>query len=56
MRYELERAVADLIPVTGVPALERAVSSAVLAGILVGLLIADGTTPSDELDLPVVGS
>lgn len=56
MREELARAVADLIPVSGVPALEQAASSAMLAGVLVGLLIADGTTPSDELDLPVVRS
>ena len=54
MREELERAGGDLVPVTGFPALEQAASSAMLAGILVGLLIADGMTPSDELDLPGV--
>jgi hypothetical protein len=56
MREELERALADLVPVKGLPALEAAASSAMLAGVLVGLLIADGTMPGDELDVPVARS
>ena len=54
MREDLARALADLVPVNGVPALEAAASTAMLAGALVGLLIADATTPSGELDVPVV--
>ena len=54
MREDLARAVADLIPVNGVPALEQAATTAMLAGTLVGLLIADATTPSGELDVPVL--
>jgi hypothetical protein len=54
MREELARALADIVPVDGVPAVQAAASSAMLGGVLVGLLIADATTPSDELDLPVV--
>lgn len=55
MRQQLERAMADLVPVEGVPALQATVSSALVAGVLAGLLIADATTPSGELDLPVLG-
>jgi hypothetical protein len=53
MRDELARALADIVPVNGHPALEAAASSALLAGALVGLLIADGAMPGDELDVPV---
>jgi hypothetical protein len=53
MRAELERTVADLVPVEGVPALEAAAAASLLSGVLVGLLIADSALPSDELDLPV---
>jgi hypothetical protein len=54
MREDLADALAGILPVDGVPALEAAASSAMLAGVLVGLLIADATTPSDELDVPVL--
>ena len=54
MRAQLSRALAELVPVNGAPALEAAASTAMLAGTLVGLLIADATTPSGELDVPVV--
>jgi len=40
--------------VNGVRALEAMASTAMLAGALVGLVIADATTPSGELDLPVL--
>jgi hypothetical protein len=53
MRQELERAVMDLVPVSGVPALEAAAAASMVSGVLVGLLIADSALPSDELDLPV---
>jgi hypothetical protein len=54
MREDLANALAGLVPVDGVPALQAAASSAMFAGVLVGLLIADATTPSDELDVPVL--
>jgi hypothetical protein len=53
MREELDRAVLDLVPVDGVPALEATIASAMLSGVLVGLLIADSALPADELNLPV---
>jgi hypothetical protein len=52
MRADLERAVADIVPVQGAPALEAAATAAMLSGVLIGLLIADSALPSDELDLP----
>jgi hypothetical protein len=55
MRGELERVAADLVPVEGLPVLEAASAASILSGILVGLLIADGALPSDQLDLPVTG-
>jgi hypothetical protein len=53
MRAGLERAIADLVPVDGLPALEAAAAASMLSGVLVGLLVADSALPSDELDLPV---
>lgn len=53
MREELERALVDLVPVRGVPALEAAAASSMLSGVLVGLLIASSAVPADELDVPV---
>jgi hypothetical protein len=53
MREELDRAVLDLVPVDGVPALEATIASAMLSGVLVGLLVADSALPADELNLPV---
>jgi hypothetical protein len=53
MREDLEHAVVDLLPIKGLPPLEAAAASAMLSGVLVGLLIADSTLPGDELDLPV---
>jgi hypothetical protein len=53
MRLHLERTVADLVPVTGVPVLERTVTASMLSGVLVGLLIADSALPTDDMDLPV---
>jgi hypothetical protein len=55
MREDLTRALADVVPVNGMPVLEAAASTGMLAGVLVGLLIADASTPSGELDLPIVG-
>ena len=54
MREHLTRALADILPVDGMPVLEAAAWPSMLAGVLVGLLIADATTPSGELDLPIV--
>jgi hypothetical protein len=54
MREQLESALHELVPVKGVPALEATSAVSMLAGVLVGLLIADSTLPAEELDLPVV--
>lgn len=54
MREGLECALAEILPVRGAPVLEATALSSMLAGVLVGLLIADSTLPAEELDLPVV--
>lgn len=56
MRADLERALGELIPVKGVPALEATVASSLLSGVLVGLLIADSSLPIDEIDIPATGT
>src|SRR3954447_2017352 len=53
MREDLERAVRDLVPVDGVPALEATMAASMMSGVLVGLLIADSALPADGLNLPV---
>jgi hypothetical protein len=53
MREDLERAVRDLVPVDGAPALEATVAASMVSGVLVGLLIADSALPADGLNLPV---
>ena len=53
MRHQLEAALLELIPVRGLPVIEAASASSMLAGVLVGLLIADSTLPAQELDLPI---
>lgn len=53
MREQLESALRELVPVDGVPALEATSAVSMLAGVLVGLLIADSALPAEELDLPV---
>ncbi len=53
MRESLEQSLVDLVPVKGVPAFEATTAAAMLAGVLVGLLIADSALPTEELDLPV---
>lgn len=54
MREELEEAVTGLLPVRGIPALEMSAVMGMMAGVLVGLLIADSALPADELDVPVL--
>jgi hypothetical protein len=54
MRERLQRELTDLVPVKGVPMIEMTAAASMLAGVLVGLLIADSTLPGDELDIPVV--
>jgi hypothetical protein len=54
MREQLQRALRDLVPVRGVPVIEATTVVSMVAGVLVGLLIADSSFPADELDLPVV--
>jgi hypothetical protein len=53
MREDLERALRNLVPVKGAPILEATTVVSMLAGVLVGLLIADSAFPVEELDLPV---
>lgn len=56
MREGLEEAISALLPVEGLPALEAPVAASMLAGVLVGLLIADSAFPAEEFDLPVAPS
>ena len=53
MREELQRALEDLVPLKGDPIIEATTVLSMLAGVLVGLLIADSAFPSEGLDLPV---
>ena len=47
----------DIVPVTGAPEVEGPIAWGLVAGVLVGLLIADSATPLDALgDLPVIAS
>jgi hypothetical protein len=54
MREHLQQALLDLVPVRGVPVIESTAVTSMLAGVLVGLLIADSSLPGEELDLPVL--
>ena len=54
MRAALEHSLAEILPVEGAPMLEAAALASMLAGVMVGLMIADSTLPAEELDLPVV--
>jgi len=49
-RDELIEHLVDLLPVTGVPEIEGPATWGLLAGVLVGLLIADSATPVDGFD------
>jgi hypothetical protein len=53
-RQELVAHIDRLLPVSGVPEIEAPMAWGMVAGVLVGLLIADSATPLDELgDLPL---
>jgi hypothetical protein len=54
MREHLQAALLDLVPLRGLPAVEAMTVGSMLAGVLVGLLIADSASPGEELDLPVL--
>jgi len=54
MRERIRETAYDLVPIQGVPLIESTAVLAMQAGVLLGLLIADSTLPSDELDIPVV--
>lgn len=54
MREGLERAVGELVPIKEAPVLEATAMTSMLAGVLIGLLIADSAMPAEELDLPVL--
>ena len=49
-RDELISHLVDLLPVSGVPEIEGPATWGLLAGVLVGLLIADSATPVDGFD------
>lgn len=53
MRNRLHEAIDQLVPIRGVPGLDAGITVSMVAGVLVGLLIADSTMPADELDLPI---
>jgi hypothetical protein len=52
MRARLHDVVLDLVPVKGLPVYEATTAVSMMAGVLVGLLIADSAFPAEELDLP----
>src|SRR2546423_13296272 len=54
MRERLHDEIVELLPVRGDPMIEAGTAVSILAGVLVGLLIADSALPGEELDLPVV--
>src|SRR5947209_20061729 len=56
MRERLHDAVVELVPVKGEALLEAHTAVSMVAGVLVGLLIADSAMPADELDLPVAST
>lgn len=56
MREQLHDALLEMVPVKGDPLLEVGTAMSMVAGVLVGLLIADSTLPSDELDLPAAAA
>jgi hypothetical protein len=53
MRDELRQVLNDLVPFKGAPVIEATAATSMLAGVLVGLFIADSSFPAEELDLPV---
>lgn len=53
MRSRLHAALVELMPVKGLPVLEATTAVSMMAGVLVGLLIADSALPDQELDIPV---
>ncbi|HET8977281.1 MAG TPA: hypothetical protein VFN87_03930 [Solirubrobacteraceae bacterium] len=53
MRAHLQETLLDLIPLRGIPVVESTAAASLQAGVLVGLLIADSSLPTEELDLPI---
>jgi len=49
-RAQMEDQLRDLLPVAGIPAVEIPATIGMIAGVLVGLVIADSASPLDELD------
>jgi hypothetical protein len=56
MRQQLGKALLELLPVRGEALIESTAVAAMMAGVLVGFLIADSELPCEELDLPVAKS
>ena len=54
MRARLHDSLQELVPVKGLPVIEATTVVSMIAGVLVGLLIADSALPVEELELPVV--
>src|SRR5436305_13931495 len=54
MRARLHDAIVDIVPVKGNAVVEASAAMSMVAGALVGLLIADSALPADEIDLPLV--
>ena len=54
MRARLHDAIVDIVPVKGNPVVEASAAMSMVAGALVGFLIADSALPADELDLPLM--
>jgi hypothetical protein len=52
MRERLQRDLLEMLPVRGDALFEATATTSMVAGVLVGLLIADSALPADELDLP----
>jgi hypothetical protein len=53
MRARLHDSLQELVPVKGLPVIEATTVVSMMAGVLVGLLIADSALPVQELELPV---
>lgn len=56
MRERLEDALLELVPLNGIALIEATSAQSLLAGVLVGLMIADSALPAEELDLPVTSA
>jgi hypothetical protein len=56
MRERLHDALVELVPLKGDPMVEATIAVSMLAGLVVGLFVADSAIPADEPELPIVPS